>query len=58
MFILAAILSLMTVCPPAETAPSIFKDRQAKKTFTTKDGKVVIYKKVPTKWVKTPKKSI
>ncbi len=58
MFILAAILSLVTVCQPAEATPSVLKERQTRKTFTTNNGKVITYKKVPTKWVKTPKKSI
>jgi len=58
MFILMSLLTAVAVCAPAQEIPSIVKERQAKKTFITKDGKTITYKKVPTKWVKIPKKSI
>jgi len=62
MFIIMAILSLTTVCQPVPEVTSevlsVLKDTQIKKTFITKDGKEITYKKVPTNWVKTTKKSI
>lgn len=58
MFILMSLLTIATVCTPVQETPSVIKERQTKKVFVTKDGKTITYKKVPTKWVKTPKKSI
>lgn len=57
MNILVAALTIITfsVCGPESVA--IEENLEVKKNTNTQKEKVIIYKKVPTKWVKITKKS-
>ena len=57
MNILVAALTIITfsVCGPESV--TIKEDLEVQKNINTKKEKVIIYKKVPTKWVKITKKS-
>ena len=55
---LLATLTIVALSICSTDKYSIKEDRTIKKSTNTQKEKVIIYKKVPTKWVKITKKSI